>query len=183
MLNRLRTVEWVGDWDSVFARVMSRRILMREYLRRAGGDQDQDALPADLFGGAYGDEGLAAAGGHDDLGPQADGRELGAGAGGEFLDCAGQGFALMRAQRRSGAGVGAGHVLALFSGSWPWGRETVGVGGGGCGRGRGRGRRAACAIRIRAARRGGPGGGASGRERTTRGRSRLRTRSRRCSRI
>ncbi|MFJ3515449.1 MULTISPECIES: hypothetical protein [unclassified Streptomyces] len=35
MLNRLRTVEWVGDWDSVLARVMSRRILMREYLRRA----------------------------------------------------------------------------------------------------------------------------------------------------
>ncbi|MEU9148718.1 hypothetical protein [Streptomyces sp. NPDC048349] len=35
MLNRLRAVEWVGDWDDVLARVMSRRILMREYLRRA----------------------------------------------------------------------------------------------------------------------------------------------------
>ncbi|MFJ9764686.1 hypothetical protein ACIRUY_12775 [Streptomyces erythrochromogenes] len=35
MLNRLRAVEWVGDWDHVLARVPSRRILMREYLRRA----------------------------------------------------------------------------------------------------------------------------------------------------
>ncbi|WP_183066746.1 hypothetical protein [Streptomyces sp. gCLA4] len=35
MLNRFRAVEWVGDWDHVLARVMSRRILMREYLRRA----------------------------------------------------------------------------------------------------------------------------------------------------
>ncbi|WP_051893318.1 hypothetical protein [Streptomyces erythrochromogenes] len=34
-LNRLRAVEWVGDWDHVLARVMSRRVLMREYLRRA----------------------------------------------------------------------------------------------------------------------------------------------------
>ncbi|MFE7099572.1 hypothetical protein [Streptomyces erythrochromogenes] len=35
VLNRLRAVEWVGDWDHVLARVMSRRMLMREYLRRA----------------------------------------------------------------------------------------------------------------------------------------------------
>lgn len=36
VLERLRAVEWVGDWDDVLARVMSRRLLMREYLRRAG---------------------------------------------------------------------------------------------------------------------------------------------------
>lgn len=90
-----------------------------------GGDQDQDAVPADLFGGLYGDEGLAAARGHDDLGAQAAGRGLGGGAGGEFLDRAGQGLALVRAQRRSGAGVG--HGLALLSGSGPWGRVAVGV--------------------------------------------------------
>ncbi|MGR4881843.1 hypothetical protein ACIPUC_20960 [Streptomyces sp. LARHCF249] len=36
MLERLRAVEWDGDWDAAFARVMSRRLLMREYLRRAG---------------------------------------------------------------------------------------------------------------------------------------------------
>lgn len=35
MLNRLRAVEWIGDWDDVLGRVVSRRILMREYLRRA----------------------------------------------------------------------------------------------------------------------------------------------------
>ncbi|MEV6679344.1 hypothetical protein AB0N09_21200 [Streptomyces erythrochromogenes] len=35
MLNRLRAVEWVGDRDQVLARVVSRRVLMREYLRRA----------------------------------------------------------------------------------------------------------------------------------------------------
>ncbi|MEU6294432.1 hypothetical protein [Streptomyces erythrochromogenes] len=35
MLNRLRAVQWVGDWDHVLARVVSRRVLMREYLRRA----------------------------------------------------------------------------------------------------------------------------------------------------
>ncbi|MFJ7773635.1 hypothetical protein [Streptomyces yangpuensis] len=35
MLSRLRAVEWVGEWDHVLARVMSRRILLREYLRRA----------------------------------------------------------------------------------------------------------------------------------------------------
>lgn len=35
MLNRLRAVEWLGDWDYVFGHVMSRRLLMREYLRRA----------------------------------------------------------------------------------------------------------------------------------------------------
>ncbi|MFE7181180.1 hypothetical protein [Streptomyces erythrochromogenes] len=35
VLNRLRAVEWVGDRDHVLARVMSRRVLMREYLRRA----------------------------------------------------------------------------------------------------------------------------------------------------
>ncbi|MFJ1566998.1 hypothetical protein ACIOG8_22740 [Streptomyces erythrochromogenes] len=34
-LNRFRAVEWVGDWGHVLARVMSRRVLMREYLRRA----------------------------------------------------------------------------------------------------------------------------------------------------
>lgn len=35
MLNRLRDVEWIGDWDYVMGHVMSRRLLMREYLRRA----------------------------------------------------------------------------------------------------------------------------------------------------
>ncbi|MFJ2646238.1 hypothetical protein ACIO1C_05855 [Streptomyces sp. NPDC087420] len=35
MLDRLRAVEWAGDWDYAFERVMSRRVLMREYLRRA----------------------------------------------------------------------------------------------------------------------------------------------------
>lgn len=35
MLNRLRAVEWLGDWDYVFGHVVSRRLLMREYLRRA----------------------------------------------------------------------------------------------------------------------------------------------------
>ncbi|MCX4629010.1 hypothetical protein [Streptomyces sp. NBC_01443] len=36
MLERLRAVEWTGDWDDAVAHVMSRRVLMREYLRRAG---------------------------------------------------------------------------------------------------------------------------------------------------
>ncbi|MFJ3515441.1 MULTISPECIES: hypothetical protein [unclassified Streptomyces] len=36
VLERLRAVEWDGDWDDVLAHVMSRRLLMREYLRRAG---------------------------------------------------------------------------------------------------------------------------------------------------
>ncbi|MFD7630679.1 hypothetical protein ACFV7Q_32440 [Streptomyces sp. NPDC059851] len=36
LLERLRAVEWDGDWEDAFARVMSRRLLMREYLRRAG---------------------------------------------------------------------------------------------------------------------------------------------------
>ncbi|MYX72994.1 hypothetical protein [Streptomyces sp. SID3915] len=36
MLERLRAVEWTGDWGDAAARVMSRRVLMREYLRRAG---------------------------------------------------------------------------------------------------------------------------------------------------
>ncbi|MEU9111055.1 hypothetical protein AB0D04_04440 [Streptomyces sp. NPDC048483] len=35
MLNRLRAVEWMGDWDYAFGHVMSRRILLREYMRRA----------------------------------------------------------------------------------------------------------------------------------------------------
>ncbi|MEU8438802.1 hypothetical protein AB0F18_39180 [Streptomyces sp. NPDC029216] len=35
MLNRLRAVEWAGDWDFAFGHVKSRRILFREYLRRA----------------------------------------------------------------------------------------------------------------------------------------------------
>lgn len=35
MLERLRAVEWNGDWDDAFKHVMSRRLLMREYLRRA----------------------------------------------------------------------------------------------------------------------------------------------------
>ncbi|MCF3146247.1 hypothetical protein [Streptomyces platensis] len=35
MLNRLRGVEWIGDWDYTMGHVMSRRLLMREYLRRA----------------------------------------------------------------------------------------------------------------------------------------------------
>lgn len=35
MLNRLRAVEWMGDWDFAFGHVMSRRILLREYMRRA----------------------------------------------------------------------------------------------------------------------------------------------------
>ncbi|WP_051696492.1 hypothetical protein [Streptomyces sp. NRRL S-244] len=36
MLERLRAVEWTGDWDDAVAHVRSRRVLMREYLRRAG---------------------------------------------------------------------------------------------------------------------------------------------------
>ncbi len=87
-----------------------------------GGDQNQDALPADLFGGPYGNEGLAAARGHDDLRAQASGRELGGGAVGKFLNRAGQGLALVRAQRVRDAGVSAGHALALLSGARPWGR-------------------------------------------------------------
>ncbi len=35
MLDRLRAVEWMGDWDYAFGHVMSRRVLLREYLRRA----------------------------------------------------------------------------------------------------------------------------------------------------
>ncbi|MEU2394456.1 hypothetical protein [Streptomyces sp. NPDC007369] len=35
VLERLCAVEWTGDWDDAFARLMSRRVLMREYLRRA----------------------------------------------------------------------------------------------------------------------------------------------------
>ncbi|MFF8832649.1 hypothetical protein [Streptomyces sp. NPDC015131] len=35
MLHRLHAVDWVGDWDISFRHVMSRRLLMREYLRRA----------------------------------------------------------------------------------------------------------------------------------------------------
>ncbi|MFF4492427.1 hypothetical protein [Streptomyces sp. NPDC001546] len=34
-LERLRAVEWAGDWDTAFAHVTSRRVLSREYLRRA----------------------------------------------------------------------------------------------------------------------------------------------------
>ncbi|GLX20586.1 hypothetical protein [Streptomyces lavendulae] len=36
VLNRLRAVEWMGDdWDHAFGHVKSRRVLFREYLRRA----------------------------------------------------------------------------------------------------------------------------------------------------
>lgn len=35
MLNRLRAVEWIDDWDHAFEHVLSRRLLMREFLRRA----------------------------------------------------------------------------------------------------------------------------------------------------
>jgi len=35
MLDRLRSVEWIGDWDYTMGHMMSRRLLMREYLRRA----------------------------------------------------------------------------------------------------------------------------------------------------
>ncbi|MCX5377630.1 hypothetical protein [Streptomyces sp. NBC_00091] len=36
MLNRLRAVEWMGDdWDYAYGHVNSRRVLFREYLRRA----------------------------------------------------------------------------------------------------------------------------------------------------
>jgi hypothetical protein len=35
MLERLRAVEWAGDWDVAFGHVKSRRVLFREYLRRA----------------------------------------------------------------------------------------------------------------------------------------------------
>ncbi|MFE2246676.1 hypothetical protein [Streptomyces lavendulae] len=34
VLERLRAVEWQGDWDFAFERVKSRRVLFREYLRR-----------------------------------------------------------------------------------------------------------------------------------------------------
>ncbi|OEJ33510.1 hypothetical protein [Streptomyces subrutilus] len=36
VMERLRAVEWDGEWDDLLSRVMSRRLLMREYLRRAG---------------------------------------------------------------------------------------------------------------------------------------------------
>jgi hypothetical protein len=35
VLNRLRAVDWPGDWDHAFGHVKSRRVLFREYLRRA----------------------------------------------------------------------------------------------------------------------------------------------------
>ncbi|MFJ9420171.1 hypothetical protein ACIRPT_39350 [Streptomyces sp. NPDC101227] len=35
VLNRLRAVEWIGDWDYAFGHAVSRRILLREYMRRA----------------------------------------------------------------------------------------------------------------------------------------------------
>ncbi|MFE9221243.1 hypothetical protein ACFYN3_33545 [Streptomyces lavendulae] len=35
VLYRLRAVEWPGDWDFAFDRVKSRRVLFREYMRRA----------------------------------------------------------------------------------------------------------------------------------------------------
>jgi len=34
-LERLRGVDWPGDWDHAFQHADSRRLLMREYLRRA----------------------------------------------------------------------------------------------------------------------------------------------------
>lgn len=35
VLERLRAVEWCGDWDFAFGHVKSRRVLLREYMRRA----------------------------------------------------------------------------------------------------------------------------------------------------
>ncbi|GLX41637.1 hypothetical protein Sros01_77100 [Streptomyces roseochromogenus] len=35
VLSRLRAVDWMGDWDFAFDRVKSRRVLFREYMRRA----------------------------------------------------------------------------------------------------------------------------------------------------
>ncbi|MFD4016450.1 hypothetical protein [Streptomyces sindenensis] len=35
VLERLCAVEWIGDWSEVFGKAMSRRLLMREHLRRA----------------------------------------------------------------------------------------------------------------------------------------------------
>ncbi|WP_141693613.1 hypothetical protein [Streptomyces sp. PTY087I2] len=35
VLERLCAVEWVGEWSDIFGKAMSRRLLMREYLRRA----------------------------------------------------------------------------------------------------------------------------------------------------
>ncbi|MEU9236487.1 hypothetical protein [Streptomyces subrutilus] len=35
VLERLRAAEWDGEWEDLLGRVMSRRLLMREYLRRA----------------------------------------------------------------------------------------------------------------------------------------------------
>ncbi|NED04744.1 hypothetical protein G3I55_24120 [Streptomyces sp. SID6648] len=35
VLERLCAVEWIGEWSDTFAKSMSRRLLMREYLRRA----------------------------------------------------------------------------------------------------------------------------------------------------
>ncbi|MGA5100647.1 hypothetical protein ACPCAC_25185 [Streptomyces lavendulocolor] len=35
MLSRLRAVDWAGDWDYAFGHAVSRRVLIREYLRRA----------------------------------------------------------------------------------------------------------------------------------------------------
>ncbi|MEV4877209.1 hypothetical protein [Streptomyces cyaneofuscatus] len=35
VLSRLRSVKWDGDWDDAYAHVLSRQLLMREYLRRS----------------------------------------------------------------------------------------------------------------------------------------------------
>ncbi|WP_329155629.1 hypothetical protein OHA63_11900 [Streptomyces anulatus] len=35
VMERLYAVKWDGDWDEVFGKTMSRRLLMREYLRRS----------------------------------------------------------------------------------------------------------------------------------------------------
>lgn len=35
VVERIRAVQWDGDWSDVFGKAMSRRLLMREYLRRS----------------------------------------------------------------------------------------------------------------------------------------------------
>ncbi|MCX4518415.1 hypothetical protein OHA69_12175 [Streptomyces anulatus] len=35
VLNRLRRIEWDADWDDAYSHVISRQLLMREYLRRS----------------------------------------------------------------------------------------------------------------------------------------------------
>ncbi|MEU4355541.1 hypothetical protein [Streptomyces virginiae] len=47
-MNRLHAVEWAGDRGEVLARVMYRRMFMREYLRRAALAEMREQTPSAL---------------------------------------------------------------------------------------------------------------------------------------